>query len=57
MKKLTKREKVILGVSIGLGVAAVGTAGYFGIKYYKAELNNKDLRGICDGHSEEKEEE
>ena len=53
MEKLSKREKVILGVSIGLGVVAVGTAGYLGIKYYKSELNNKDLLGICDEHSEE----
>lgn len=46
MEKMTKREKVMLGVSIGLGVVAVGTAGYFGFKYYKSECINKE-------HSEE----
>ena len=46
MEKMTKREKVILGISIGLGVVAVGTAGYFGFKYYKSESINKE-------HSEE----
>ncbi len=35
MKKLTKREKVTLGVSIGVSAVAVGVAGYFGIKYMK----------------------
>ena len=43
---MTKREKVMLGISIGLGVVAVGTAGYFGFKYYKSECVNKE-------HSEE----
>ena len=42
MEKMTKREKVILGVSIGVSVAAVGVAGYFGIKYVKA---NRQLTG------------
>lgn len=46
MEKTTKREKVMLGISIGLGVVAVGTAGYFGFKYYKSECINKE-------HSEE----
>ena len=46
MGKMTKREKVMLGISIGLGVVAVGTAGYFGFKYYKSECINKE-------HSEE----
>lgn len=46
MEKMTKREKVMLGVSIGLGVVAVGTAGYFGFKYYRSECVNKE-------HSEE----
>ena len=36
MEKITKREKVILGVSIGVSVTAIGVAGYFGIKYVKA---------------------
>ena len=44
MGKLTKREKVILGVSAGLGIVAVGTAGYFGIKYYNANQETKVLK-------------
>ena len=50
MKKLTKREKVLLGVSVGVSAVAVGVAGYFGIKYIKtnqqlieAVAKNKDL--------------
>lgn len=43
MEKLTKREKVMLGVSIGLGVVAAGTAGYFGVKYYGTVKENKIL--------------
>ena len=35
MEKLTKREKVMLGVGAGLSVVALGTAGYFGVKYYR----------------------
>ena len=42
MKKLTKKEKVLLGVS----VVSVGVAGYFGYKYLDAkktmELLSKD---------------
>ena len=53
MEKLTKREKVMLGVSIGVSVAAIGVAGYFGFKYYKSELNNKKLNDICNTNSEE----
>lgn len=53
MEKLTKREKVMLGVSIGVSVAAIGVAGYFGFKYYKSELNTKKLNDICDTNSEE----
>ncbi len=43
MEKMTKREKVMLGVSIGVSVAAVGVAGYFGIKYIKT---NQQLMGV-----------
>ena len=43
MEKLTKREKVILGVSIGVSVTAVGVAGYFGIKNYGTIKENKIL--------------
>lgn len=46
MEKLTKREKVMLGISIGLGVVAIGTTGYLGFKYYKSDYINKE-------HSEE----
>ena len=37
MEKMTKREKIMLGVSIGVGVIAAGTAGYFGYKYLDAK--------------------
>ena len=43
MEKLTKREKVMLGVSIGLGVTAIGVAGYFGIKTYGLNKENEIL--------------
>ena len=43
MEKMTKREKVMLGVSIGVSVAAVGVAGYFGVKYYGSVKENKIL--------------
>ena len=33
MKKLSKREKVPLGVSIGVSAVAVGVAGYLGYKH------------------------
>ena len=39
MKKLTRREKILLGVSI-VGVCA---AGYFGYKYYSYKNNNQLL--------------
>lgn len=42
MEKMTKREKVILGVSIGLSVVAVGTAGYFGVKCYQNKITNQE---------------
>lgn len=48
MEKLTKREKVILGVSIGLGVVAVGTAGYFGVKCYSLNKENNLLQKTND---------
>lgn len=48
MEKMTKREKVILGVSIGLGVVAVGTAGYFGVKYYSLNKENNLLQKTND---------
>ena len=37
MEKMTKREKVILGVSIGVSATAIGVAGYFGYKYLDAK--------------------
>lgn len=43
MEKMTKREKAILGVSIGVSVATVGVAGYFGVKYYSSIKENKIL--------------
>lgn len=43
MEKLTKREKVMLGVSIGVSATAIGVAGYFGFKYYKSNENAKLL--------------
>lgn len=43
MGKMTKREKVILGVSIGVSATAIGVAGYFGFKYYKSNENAKLL--------------
>ena len=43
MEKITKREKVMLGVSIGVSVAAIGVAGYFGVKYYGNTKENKIL--------------
>lgn len=43
MEKLTKREKVMLGISIGLGVVAIGTTGYLGVKYLDAKKTIKLL--------------
>lgn len=43
MEKLTKREKVMLGVSVGVSVTAIGVAGYFGFKYYKSNESTKLL--------------
>ena len=39
MKKLTRREKILLGVSI----VGVGVAGYFGFKCYRYKINNQFL--------------
>ena len=39
MKKLTKREKILLGVSI----VGAGVAGYFGFKCYRYKINNQLL--------------
>ena len=43
MEKLTKREKVMLGISVGASITAIGVAGYFGFKYYKSNENAKLL--------------
>lgn len=43
MEKLTKREKVMLGISVGVSATAIGVAGYFGFKYYKSNENAKLL--------------
>ena len=43
MEKLTKREKMMLGISIGVSVTAIGVAGYFSFKYYKSNENAKLL--------------
>ena len=39
MKKLTRREKILLGVSI----VGAGVAGYFGFKCYRYKTNNQLL--------------
>ena len=39
MKKLTRREKILLGVSI----VGIGVAGYFGFKCYGYKINNELL--------------
>ena len=39
MKKLTKREKILLGVSI----VGAGVAGYFGFKCYRYKIDNQLL--------------
>lgn len=45
MEKLTKKEKLILGVSIVSVGISVGVAGYFGFKYYdsKNKILEKDI--------------
>lgn len=39
MKKLTRREKILLGVSI----VGAGVAGYLGLKYYNYKIDNQVL--------------
>ena len=39
MKKLTRREKILIGVSI----VGIGVAGYFGYKCYGYKINNQLL--------------
>ena len=39
MKKLTRREKILIGVSI----VGIGVAGYFGYKYYSYKNDNQLL--------------
>ena len=39
MKKLTRREKILIGVSI----VGAGVAGYFGYKCYGYKINNQLL--------------
>ena len=51
MKKLTKREKILLGVSI----VSVGVAGYFGFKCYGYKINNEFLEKVLKKVDKEKE--
>ena len=51
MKKLTKREKILLGVSI----ISVGVAGYFGFKCYGYKINNELLEKVLKKVDKEKE--
>ena len=51
MKKLTKREKILLGVSI----ISVGVAGYFGFKCYGYKINNELLEKVLKKAEKEKE--
>ena len=51
MKKLTKREKILLGVSI----VSVGVAGYFGFKCYGYKINNELLEKVLKKVDKEKE--
>lgn len=51
MKKLTKREKILLGVSI----VSVGIAGYFGFKCYGYKINNEFLEKVLKKAEKEKE--
>ena len=51
MKKLTKREKILLGVSI----VSVGVAGYFGFKCHGYKINNELLEKVLKKVDKEKE--
>ena len=44
MKKLSRREKVLVGVS----VISVGVAGYFGYKYINTDKAKKDLEATLE---------
>lgn len=51
MKKLTRREKILLGVSI----VSAGVAGYFGFKCYGYKINNELLEKVLKKAEKEKE--
>ena len=51
MKKLTRREKILLGVSI----VSAGVAGYFGFKCYGYKINNELLEKVLKKVDKEKE--
>ena len=51
MKKLTRREKILLGVSI----VSAGVAGYFGFKCYGYKINNELLEKFFKKAEKEKE--
>ena len=50
MKKLTRREKILLGVSI----VSAGVAGYFGFKCYGYKINNELLEKLLKKSDKEK---
>ena len=50
MKKLTRREKILLGVSI----VSAGVAGYFGFKCYGYKINNELLEKVLKKSDKEK---
>ena len=50
MKKLTRREKILLGVSI----VSAGVAGYFGFKCYRYKINNQLLEKVLKKSDKEK---
>ena len=51
MKKLTRREKILLGVSI----VGAGVAGYFGFKCYRYKINNEVLEKVLKKAEKDKE--
>ena len=51
MKKLTRREKILLGVSI----VSAGVAGYFGFKCYGYKINNELLEKVLKKAEKDKE--